>query len=109
MLHTIVWALLAGCVLAIPLMAFRHRFRAAAVLIAIIIVECLVLAANGGHCPLTDWAARFTTDRADNFDIYLPLWLARHNKTIFGTLFIVNSAIVLWRWVVTRTSTAQAN
>jgi hypothetical protein len=23
-------------------------------------------------------------DRADNFDIYLPVWLARHNKVIFG-------------------------
>ncbi len=102
LLHTIVWALLAGCIMAIPLAAFRQRFRAATTLIAIILGECLVLAANGGHCPMTDWAARFTTDRAANFDIYLPLWLAAKNKTIFGTLFVVNTAIVMWRWLVTR-------
>jgi hypothetical protein len=37
---------------------------------------------------LADLAARYTMDRAENFDIYLPLWLARHNKTIFGTIFV---------------------
>jgi hypothetical protein len=41
-------------------------------------------------------AARFTESRADNFDIYLPNWLARHNKTVFGTLFVFNELIVLW-------------
>jgi len=59
-----------------------------------------VLAANRGRCPLTDWAARYTEDRAANFDIYLPDWLARNNKAIFGTLFAVNELIVLWRWLV---------
>ncbi len=102
LLHTIVWALLAGCVLALPMAAFRRRFRLAFTLIAIMIGECLVLAANGGRCPLTDVAARFTAERAPNFDIYLPTWLAANNKTIFGTLFIVNTAFVLWRWMATR-------
>ncbi len=108
LLHTVVWALLAGCIVAIPVMAFRQRFRAAATLIAIIVGECLVLAANGGRCPLTDWAARFTSNRADNFDIYLPVWLARYNKTVFGTLFVVNTAVVLWQWAATRRSAAQS-
>ena len=104
MLHTLVWSLLAGCVLAIPIAAIRQQFRAAATLIAIIIVECVVLGANGGRCPLTDWAARFTSDRSANFDIYLPIWLAQYNKAIFGTLFAINTAIVLWRWRIARYS-----
>ena len=54
--------------------------------------------ANRGQCPLTGLAARFTSDPADNFDIYLPNWLARHNKLIFGTLFVVNELFVLWCW-----------
>jgi hypothetical protein len=29
------------------------------------------------RCPLTGIAARYTDDRRDNFDIYLPPWLAR--------------------------------
>jgi hypothetical protein len=37
--------------------------------------------------------------RASNFDIYLPNWLASRNKTIFGTLFVVNELIVPWCWL----------
>ncbi|HET8667077.1 MAG TPA: hypothetical protein VFM10_03790 [Terriglobales bacterium] len=99
LLHTAVWALLAGCVIALPVLAFRGQFRLALILTLIIVCECAVLAANQGRCPLTDWAARFTDDRADNFDIYLPNWLARNNKVIFGSLFAVNEVIVLWRWL----------
>lgn len=97
-LHTVVWALLAGCIVAIPVLALAGQFAWAMVLTGIIVVECAVLGANRGRCPLTDWAARYTDDRADNFDIYLPLWLARHNKRIFGTLFVVNVAFAaVWR------------
>jgi hypothetical protein len=50
--------------------------------------------------PLTDLAGRYTEDRRDNFDIYLPLWLARRNKTIFGTLFAIGELLVLGRWLI---------
>jgi hypothetical protein len=48
---------------------------------------------------LTDLAASFTDNRPDNFDIYLPMWLARHNKTIFGSLFVAGEVIVVWCWL----------
>ena len=87
--HTVVWAALAGIILIIPWFVLRRRWRSAAVLIVIIFVECAILAANHMRCPLTDLAARYTTNRDPNFDIYLPLWLARNNKLIFGSLFAV--------------------
>jgi len=96
LIHTVVWALLAGCILALPITGLRRRFDWTAILTAIILVEYGVLALNAGKCPLTDWAARFTNERAANFDIYLPNWLAQHNKAVFGTLFVVNELIVLW-------------
>ena len=99
LLHTLVWAVMAGSILALPVAAFARHFRWALALSALVVVECAVLAANGGRCPMTVWAARFTEDRAPNFDIYLPAWLAQHNKVIFGTLFVVNELIVLWRWL----------
>jgi hypothetical protein len=99
LLHTAVWALLAGCILVLPIAGLRHRFDWAVIVTAIILVECGVLALNRGRCPLTDLAARFNGERADNFDIYLPNWLARHNKAVFGTLFVVNESIVLRRWL----------
>ncbi|MGZ4819476.1 MAG: hypothetical protein ACXVZJ_12670 [Terriglobales bacterium] len=102
LLHTIVWALLAGAILALPVTAILAKFQWALLLTVIIAGECAILAINRGRCPLTDWAAGYTNDRADNFDIYLPNWLARHNKAIFGTLFLVNELVVLWRWLAHR-------
>ena len=43
-------------------------------------------------------AARHTGDRRDNFDIYLPEWLARHNKSIFGTLYVAGLVVLAWAW-----------
>lgn len=101
-LHTVVWALLAGCIVLLPAMALTQRYRWALVLTAVILCECAVLAANRGRCPLTDLAGRFTDDRANNFDIYIPNWLARYNKAIFGTLFIVNEIVLIWIWLTGR-------
>ncbi len=97
-LHTVVWLFLVSCIVAIPVAGARRDYRSAVTVIAVVLVECGVLAANRGRCPLTGMAARHTDQRADNFDIYLPLWLARHNKTIFGALFIGGSVFVLARW-----------
>jgi hypothetical protein len=99
LLHSAIWAVLAGCILALPIPALLHRFDWAIILTVIILVECAVLVLNKGRCPLTSVAVGFTDDRADNFDIYLPNWVARHNKAIFGTLFVINGLIVLWCWL----------
>jgi hypothetical protein len=50
------------------------------------------------RCPLTRVAARYSDDQRDNFDIYLPLWLARYNKLIFGGLFIAGLLFALACW-----------
>lgn len=100
LLHTAVWLVFAGCIVAIPFAGARRQFPCAAMLTGLVLVECCVLALNRGRCPLTDLASRFTEERADNFDIYLPLWLARHNKTIFGTLFVAGELFVLGRWLI---------
>jgi hypothetical protein len=98
LLHTAVWAVLAGSIIALPVVAFRRRFDMALIITAIILVEGGILAINHGRCPLTDVAARYTEDRRDSFDIFLPPWLARNNKTIFTTLFIINECVVVWCW-----------
>ena len=61
--------------------------------------------------PLSDLAARFTDNRSNNFDIYLPNWLAQHNKVIFGTLFVAGESVVLQCWFRQKfaTSSRQAN
>ena len=100
LLHTIVWTVLAGSIVAIPVAAVLGRLDWAVGMSVLVLLECGILAANRGRCPLTDLAARYTDDRADNFDIYLPLWLARHNKVVFGSLYLLGELTLLWCWMV---------
>ena len=102
LLHTAIWLVFAGCIAAIPFAGAWRHFQWAAVLTGLVLVECGVLAVNRGRCPLTDLASRYTEERVDNFDIYLPLWLARRNKTIFGALFAIGELFVLGRWLIFR-------
>jgi uncharacterized membrane protein len=99
--HTLAWAIFSGCIIAIPVAAYLKDFQIAALLIAIVLVEVIVLISNHFRCPLTDVAARYTSDRQANFDIYLPLWVARYNKEIFGSLFIAGILFTLVQWKVT--------
>ena len=110
LLHTVIWALLAATILALPLLAgVLRRFRWAAILSVIVLLECAVFAANGGRCPLSDWATRYMVDRGSNFDIFLPNWLAAHNKVGFGWLFVAGELVVVGNWLRDRFATQLRN
>ena len=98
LVHTAVWALFAGAILLIPVAAAAGAWRTAMFLICLVSIECIILVANRMQCPLTGVAARYTDDRRENFDIYLPLWLARYNKHIFGTLYVLGILFTLFTW-----------
>lgn len=98
MVHTVVWAFFVACIFAIPIFAWRADYRYAAGFIGIVFIEVVVLALNRWRCPLTPVAARYTADRRDNFDIFLPGWLARHNKLIFGAIYVAGILFTLARW-----------
>jgi hypothetical protein len=100
MFHTLVWAVFAGAILAIPVATWLSEFAWVAGLIALVLVEVAVLAVNRMRCPLTAVAARYTEDRRANFDIYLPLWLAANNKQVFGTLFLAGLLFALFSWIL---------
>lgn len=100
LLHTVVWLFFVACIVAVPVAGGLHRFKFAAAFAALVLLECLVLVLNGWRCPLTDLAARFTPETSHNFDIYLPNWLARHNKTIFGMIFILGGLFALAQWLI---------
>jgi hypothetical protein len=108
LLHTVIWVILAGSILVLPLAGVLRRFRWATILTGSC---CWSASCCRGRCPLSDLAQQFTADRADNFDIYLPNWLARHNKVIFGLLFIAGELVVLGYWLRERSAASfrQAN
>lgn len=65
--------------------------------IALILLEGLLLLVFRNMCPLTVMARRYSTSEKANFDIYLPNWLARHNKVIYTTIFAIIICILMYR------------
>lgn len=98
--HTIIWAFFVAVILAIPVAAWQRNWKVFLFLTGMVMVEVAVLAANRLRCPLTNVAARYTDDRRDNFDIYLPLFLARYNKQIFGSIFVAGLLFGAWRYLL---------
>lgn len=97
-LHTAVWIFFVACILGAPIAASLGKFKLAGLLIALVSLEALVLLFNRWTCPLTKVAARYTKRREENFDIYLPRWLAKHNKSIFTPLFLLGAAYSALAW-----------
>lgn len=101
LLHTVVWLIMAGASLYV-LYASLRGYDGLWLWLCIILlcIESLILALNGWVCPLTPLAGKYTHDRSSNFDIYLPLFVARHNKLIFGGIFIIGLVIVLYGRII---------
>ncbi|MES1213934.1 MAG: hypothetical protein ABUT20_00335 [Bacteroidota bacterium] len=60
-------------------------------------LEGIVLLGFKNVCPLTIVARRYSQSAKDNFDIYLPNWLARYNKLIYGSFLGLVFLIFLYR------------
>ena len=97
-LHTAIWCVF---VVAILFVLYAGVFDKVNTLvwycIGLIIIEGMVLFACKWRCPLTILGSRYTSDTQVGFDICIPKRLAKHNKTIFSTLFIIGVILVLWR------------
>lgn len=104
-IHTLAWAFFAGCIVAIPIASWAGQHRLAGLLAIVVLFEVIVLAVNDWICPLTAVAARYTLDRESNFDIYLPVWLAKYNKHIFGPLYAVGMAYAFGCWIISLQAT----
>ncbi len=98
LLHSTVWAFFVASILGVWAGALLGRHDVAFTCVAIVVVEVIILLVNGWACPLTAIAARYTADRRPNFDIYLPEWLARYNKEVFGTLYVAGVLYAVARW-----------
>ena len=63
----------------------------------LIVLEGIVLLIFNKVCPLTIIARKYSDSTKDNFDIYLPNWLAKWNKLIYTALFILIICGLLYR------------
>lgn len=62
----------------------------------LIAIEGLVLLYFKFTCPITLLARKYSSSDKDNFDIYLPAWLAKNTKLIYTaiTLVIILATII---------------
>jgi hypothetical protein len=61
--------------------------------------EGLVLLVFKMKCPLTVVARKYSVSTKENFDIYLPNWLAKYNKIIYTSILAVIVIILIYRLV----------
>jgi len=95
LIHTTIWAFLVfviGYILYSAITNSVNRFTWVG--IGLVIGEGIVLLVFKMSCPLTLIARKYTDSQKDNFDIFLPNWLAKHNKLIFTSIFIIGVVIV---------------
>ena len=67
--------------------------------IALIIGEGIVLSILKKMCPLTIIARKYSDSTKDNFDIFLPNWLAKYNKLIYTIFFILIICGLIFRLI----------
>ena len=60
-------------------------------------LEAIVLLIFNMKCPLTIVARRYSDSAQHNFDIYLPNWLAKHNKTIYMVILMIVIILLIYR------------
>ena len=65
-------------------------------------IEGIVLLIFKNTCPLTIIARRYSDSVKDNFDIYLPEWLAKYNKLIYGSFLGIIILVLIYRIVTNR-------
>ena len=96
--HTAIWVFFVTVIFYILYTGFFDRVTTLTWIgIGVVIAEGLILLIYGMYCPLTLMARKYSDSKRDNFDIYLPNWLARYNKLIFTTIFLLAVILVLYR------------
>lgn len=99
-IHTAIWLFFNG--------VMAYLFYAVAVdrintwvwvCLSLFAVEGLILLVFKYRCPLTILARRYSSSVQDNFDIFLPNWLARYTKVIYTTLLAIVLMILVARLV----------
>ncbi len=99
LLHTVIWAFLVFIIFYILYAGIINKIdRYVFIAIGTVLLEGVILYLSKGICPLTTVAKKYTNDfNRDNFDIFLPNWVAKNNKIIFTSIFIIGTLIVAFR------------
>ncbi|XOV95330.1 MAG: hypothetical protein ACFHWX_05760 [Bacteroidota bacterium] len=98
LIHTIIWAFFVAVIFYILYAGITDQVTQLTWIgVGLVLGEGIVLLIFRMFCPLTLIARKYSDSDQDNFDIFLPNWLARYNKLIFTSIYIVGLILVLFR------------
>lgn len=60
-------------------------------------LEGLTLVVFKFFCPLTIIARKYSNSTKDNFDIFIPNWLAKHNKLIYTSILVLIIILTIYQ------------
>ncbi len=96
--HTLIWIFFNGVIFYMLYAAIAHKLdRWLWIGYGFVCLEGLVLLTFKSHCPLNLLARKYSNSTKDNFDIYLPSWLAKYTKLIYTTIFAIIIIITLYQ------------
>jgi hypothetical protein len=98
LIHTLIWLFFVIVIFYIVYSGISNNITTYTYIgIGLVIGEGIVLLVFKMFCPLTILARNYSNSDKDNFDIFLPNWLAKYNKLIFTTIFGIGVILVLLR------------
>jgi hypothetical protein len=97
-LHTAIWLFFNAVMIYLFYSVFTNRIdKWVWIGLGSFFVEGTVLLLFKKVCPLTILARRYSGSPNDNFDIYLPNWLAKNTKLIYTTLLFIVIILLIMR------------
>jgi hypothetical protein len=99
-IHTLIWVFFNGVIFYLFYAVTTNHINQWVWLgLGSFLVEGIVLVIYKNSCPLTLWARQYSVSTRDNFDIYIPNWLAKYNKTIYSGLLGIVILILIYQLV----------
>jgi hypothetical protein len=97
-IHTVVWTFFNCIIFYLAYAVLINRIdKWIWICLSFILLEGLILLASKKICPITIIAKKYSASNKENFDIYLPNWLAKYNKEIYSTIVLVILLILIFR------------
>ncbi len=101
MIHTIIWLFFNVIIFYMFYAVIENKIdKWIWICVCIILIEGIVLIVFKNVCPITLIARKYSDSNNDNFDIFLPTWLARNNKLIYSVFLVIIIAILIYRLTV---------
>lgn len=99
-LHTVIWIFFNVVIFYLLYAVIVNKIdKWVWICLGLIVLEGLVLLVFKAMCPVTLIARKYSDSQADNFDIYLPNWLAKNNKLIYSTIVIIAVLILIYQLI----------